>query len=219
MGKIKEMPLFPLGTVLFPGMVLPLHIFEPRYKQMINECIRDNEPFGVVLIKEGTEVGERATPYTIGTSAYVTHCHKLEDGRMNIQSVGYQRFKVHDLHNNKPYIVGLVENLPITESNSDTIAKLAAQFRPKFQSYLDSLIDAANIELEVEEMPDESLALAIFAAITMPIPSEEKQVLLSKDTVEDILRAELKLLSRETLLLGQMLEERNTNDDNPFSLN
>lgn len=219
MGKIREMPLFPLGTVLFPGMVLPLHIFEPRYKQMIGECIRDNEPFGVVLIKEGNEVGKAASPYTIGTSAYVTHCHKFEDGRMNIQTVGYQRFKVHDLHNNKPYIVGLVEDMPLGEADPDTLNELVSQFRPKFQTYLDSLIDAANVQVEVEEMPDDPLALAIFAAITMPIPSEEKQGLLATDNLEDMLKAELKLLSRETLLLGQMLEERQSNDDNPFSLN
>lgn len=219
MGKIREMPLFPLGTVLFPGMVLPLHIFEPRYKQMIGECIRDNEPFGVVLIRDGAEVGDSATPYTIGTSAFVTHCHKFEDGRMNIQSVGYQRFKVHDLHNNKPYIVGLVEDLPITEANPDQVGELISQFRPRFQDYLDRLIDAANVEVEVEQMPDDALALAIFAAITMPIPTEEKQGLLSAANLEEILQAELRLLSRESLLLGQMLEERNTNSDNPFSLN
>src|SRR5687767_6893854 len=118
MAELREMPLFPLNTVLFPGMVLPLHIFEPRYKIMIAECVKENKPFGVILIKEGAEVGGSATTYTFGTSAYVTQVEKLQDERMNIQTVGYQRFKLHDLKEGRPYQVGLVEDVPIPGEES-----------------------------------------------------------------------------------------------------
>src|SRR6185369_3018170 len=113
MAEIREMPLFPLNTVLFPGMVLPLHIFEPRYKVMISECVRDNKPFGVILIKEGVEVGGPALTYEFGTSAYITQIEQLGNEQMNIQTVGYQRFKLHGLREGRPFQVGLVEDLPI----------------------------------------------------------------------------------------------------------
>jgi Lon protease-like protein len=89
MSTLHEIPLFPLNTVLFPGMPLPLHIFEDRYKGMINQSIQEATPFGVVLIREGAEVGDTAIPYDVGTSAFVTQVERLPDGRMNINTVGY----------------------------------------------------------------------------------------------------------------------------------
>ena len=70
---LVQLPLFPLNLVLFPGMDLPLHIFEERYKSMIGDCLNQNLPFGVVLIKEGLEVGTPAEPERIGTSARILH--------------------------------------------------------------------------------------------------------------------------------------------------
>src|SRR5690349_3058369 len=113
MGSLRELPLFPLNTVLFPGMNQPLHIFEPRYRLMITECVEHNRPFGSVLIKKGAEVGATAVPYEVGTSAYVTQIEKSLDGRMNIQTVGYQRFKIHALQRHRPYMVGLIEDNPL----------------------------------------------------------------------------------------------------------
>jgi len=219
MGKIKEMPLFPLGTVLFPGMVLPLHIFEPRYTGMIGECIDSNQPFGVVLIKDGFEVGEGAQPYLVGTSAYVTHVEKLADGRMNIQSVGYQRFRVHDLHNNKPYLSGIVEDLPIGKVDDPEVQLLSTQFMPVFRTYLETLLSSTDLELEVQEYPDDPLALAIFAAVTMAIPADDKQALLATENLDDILRLEIQLIKRESVLLEQMLQDRRRDPNLPFSMN
>ena len=68
-NEIRDLPLFPLGTVLFPGMQLPLQLFEPRYLQMFQDIARQDSRFGVVLIKEGVEVGEPAVPFDIGTIA------------------------------------------------------------------------------------------------------------------------------------------------------
>src|SRR5512147_2655499 len=93
--SMYELPLFPLNTVLFPGMPISLHIFEPRYKLMIEQCIQIAQPFGVVLIREGVEaLGPSAEPHQIGCSAQITQVERLEDGRMNIVAVGVERFQI-----------------------------------------------------------------------------------------------------------------------------
>src|SRR5438445_505939 len=83
--------LFPLQVVLFPGMVLPLRVFEERYKQMIGRCLETNEGFGVVLIREGQEVGEPATPFDVGTLAEIASVERLPGGMMNLVTVGTRR--------------------------------------------------------------------------------------------------------------------------------
>ena len=104
-----ELPLFPLNTVLFPGMPINLHIFEPRYKLMIEQCIQNDEPFGVVLIHKGTEAsGPLAEPHPIGCTAQITQVERLDDGRMNILAVGGERFQIRSLNLFEPYLVGTV---------------------------------------------------------------------------------------------------------------
>src|SRR5206468_11650777 len=88
---VMILPLFPLHTVLFPGMALPLHIFEARYRLMINECLSASTPFGIVLIDAGHEVGEPAVPHTIATTAHIAGAARLPDGRLNMEVVGQQR--------------------------------------------------------------------------------------------------------------------------------
>ena len=84
-----KLALFPLHTVLFPGMALPLHIFEPRYRQLVDHCLETNSAFGVVLIQSGREVGGPAIPHTIGTTARITAAERLPDGGLNIEAVGH----------------------------------------------------------------------------------------------------------------------------------
>src|SRR5438046_1437349 len=91
------LPLFPLNTVLFPGMPLRLHIFEERYRLMIGECVERKQPFGVVLIKAGREVGEPAEPRGVGTTALIAAMSRMDDGRMNLVAVGQERFRIDEL--------------------------------------------------------------------------------------------------------------------------
>ncbi len=106
--KSIEIPLFPLNIVLFPGMVLPLHIFEPRYRQMIADCQRQELEFGVVLVQaESTFMREE--PHAIGTMAEIRDLDRLEDGRLNIIAMGTHRFRILSQHRKKPYLSGLVE--------------------------------------------------------------------------------------------------------------
>jgi uncharacterized protein len=109
-----ELRLFPLRTVLFPGMKLPLQVFEPRYRQLVTECIEYSEPFGVALIREGVEVGGPAVPYTIGTTANIESITPLADGRLQLATVGGRRFRIITLHTDRPYLWANVE-YPVDE--------------------------------------------------------------------------------------------------------
>lgn len=103
MSNAVKLPLFPLGVVLFPGMPLPLHIFEERYKLMIGECLKHHEPFGVVYY-----TGENF--YKIGCSAEIRRVMEtFDDGRMNIFTEGIRRFSISRIVSDKPYLTGLVE--------------------------------------------------------------------------------------------------------------
>ena len=110
-NKYQELRLFPLNLVLFPGMALPLRIFEERYKLMIGECIDNHLPFGVVLIKEGQEVGGAAIPYPIGTTADITKVERMDGGGYYIESKGATRFRIQDLSQETPFLIGSVEFL------------------------------------------------------------------------------------------------------------
>ena len=101
---LVELPLFPLNLVLFPGMRLPLHIFEERYKTMIGECIDSNSPFGVLLIKEGAEAGGTAEPFRVGTTARITQNTQLDGGRLNILTIGEKRFQLIEIIKTTPFI-------------------------------------------------------------------------------------------------------------------
>lgn len=90
----RDLPLFPLGTVLYPGGQLPLRIFEPRYLDMVRECARTGSAFGVSLILEGNEAGAPATPAAVGTLARIIDFHNREDGLLGILVEGAQRFRV-----------------------------------------------------------------------------------------------------------------------------
>lgn len=223
MADIREMPLFPLNTVLFPGMVLPLHIFEPRYKTMISECVRENKPFGVILIKEGPEVGGTATTYEFGTSAYVTQVEQLKDDRMNIQTVGYQRFKLHSLQGGRPFQVGLVEDIPIPGEESIQLSRAVDILAPMLSSYLESLKKMGALSLAFDEIPRDGRALAYLTAIMLPIRTEEKQHLLESDDLMTMLNRQIQLLQREMMFLKRLLvvdqsSERST-DQSAFSKN
>lgn len=92
--KLLDLPLFPLGTVLFPGGFLPLRIFEPRYLEMVAACMQQQAPFGVVLIRDGKEVGVSAEPHEVGTLAAIVDFDKGKDGLLLIACIGGERFRI-----------------------------------------------------------------------------------------------------------------------------
>src|SRR5258707_15628572 len=103
------LPLFPLTTVLFPEMLLPLHIFEPRYRLLVRRCMDEDRPFGVVLMRSGQDVGGLAEPHGIGTEARIMAYSPLSDGRSYIVVRGGRRFAIEQsIPDTEPYLVGRV---------------------------------------------------------------------------------------------------------------
>src|SRR2546428_11786335 len=104
-------------------MALPLHIFEPRYRQMIAECLEEGHSFGVVAIREGSEIGP-ATPYDVGTLAKIVRIDRLDDGRMNLLVMGASRFAIVRTADDRPYLRGEIRIIPETGDDLDATARL-----------------------------------------------------------------------------------------------
>src|SRR5919106_2847003 len=108
-GVAELLPLFPLNSVLFPEMLLPLHIFEPRYRLLVRRSMDQDRPFGLVLIRSGQDVGPPAEPYAVGTEARIMAFSPLSDGRSYIVVRGGRRFAVEQaVPDAEPYLVGHV---------------------------------------------------------------------------------------------------------------
>jgi Lon protease-like protein len=214
-----RLPLFPLNTVFFPGMLLPLHIFEARYREMINYCLDGRHPFGIVLIKSGAEVGAPAVPHPIGTYGTVSRVERLPDGRMNIEVIGQERFRLKSLHHDHTYLTGTVEDFPLQGCETVT-ANLARQaLMPLLQRYLNLLSAAAKTEFDSQQLPHDPASIAYLAAIIAQIPLEEKQQLLTLDDATWLLEKECDIYRREVSLLRVMLTDRFTHENPNFSPN
>jgi uncharacterized protein len=196
-----DLPLFPLSTVLFPGMVLTLHIFEERYKLMIEHCLQERRPFGVLLTREGSEVGEAAVPYEVGTTSVIAGVSRLADGRMNLVTVGGERFRLLTLRTDLPYLVGDAKPWPLTGGQNREARAQTEAVRALFRKYLELLVQAQGHEISVGEMPAEPRLLALLVAIAMDLPMQQKQELLGQPTVGRLLSAERAILRREQAML------------------
>lgn len=201
-----QLPIFPLRLVLFPGMMLPLHIFEPRYREMIHHCLETQSPFGVVLIKEGQETGEAARPYEVGTAARITKVEKLPDGRMNIMSVGTRRFRIEALDHSQAYLQATVSHYPVVNGNTTQALVMAQRVRPKVLNYVELLTKAAGTKLKLDQLPDDPTTLAMLIAIAMQVTVEEKQKILALSGVPEMLDWENFFLARELQLLQYTLD-------------
>jgi Lon protease-like protein len=218
---LKDVPLFPLDTVLFPQMILPLHIFEPRYRLMIGECLKHNTPFGVILLQEGPSVIETETPdapgepvpYKVGTLAKITEVVKLEDGRMLITAIGTERFRLLSYHQQKPYMMGDIEIWPDEEAldTPSVMDTLVYQVRTAFEAYLKVLMDLAGKQIEGLEIPPDPTILSYLGPNWLQIGSTDKQRLLEISLVGERLREENIILQRETEFL-RLIKERAENE-------
>ncbi len=189
-----ELPLFPLNAVLFPGAVLPLHIFEERYKQMISRCLEERAPFGVLLIRKGNEVGEPAEPFDVGTVAHMVRVQHLQEGRMNILCRGGERFRVVKMVRQDPYLVGEVERLPsVAEADTET-AELADTAAALFAEYYRLYLALSNQWARTLEMPGEPGALADFIGSRLAVSLWTKQRLLEELSVRKRLESEIDVM-------------------------
>lgn len=205
--EIMEIPLFPLkNVVLFPGMVLPLHIFEMRYREMINRCIDERLPFGVVLIKEGQEVGAAAVPHAMGTLAKIVRVERLEDGCLNITTIGTERFQIQTVAQQHRYLTATVRTIPTINGSTKVAIELAQKMRPRLYQYVEWLSKANNADLKLDRLPEEPMTLAFLVAIALQVSPTQKQALLEQPGVPEMLVNELNLLAHENMMLRYMVE-------------
>ena len=200
-----EIPLFPLHTVLFPGMPLELHIFEPRYRMMIERCLQNDQPFGVVLIRKGLEAGgPLAETHEVGCSARIAKSDPLGDGRYNLVAVGDERFRIHSLDRSQPYLVGQVEILTLDQPFGIDVSRGARQLRSLIRRYIQILskhASAADTLIDIP-LPEDALPLMYLASALLHIPNSEKQTLLEAESGADLARHLLRLFQRENALLA-----------------
>lgn len=192
-----ELPLFPLHLVLFPGRPLPLHVFEPRYRTLVDDCMRDDQRFGVVAIKAGQAEGGCAEIFEVGTVAHIESVTPLSDGRSDIITRGTQRFRVDGFVPGTPYLKGRVQLLEEQSAEPDDHAH-AAQLRELLVPYLACL--GAPDEL-LSRLPSEPNELAYLAAAALQTEVPEQQQLLELDSTSTRLQATLQMLRREACLM------------------
>ena len=208
---LTELPLFPLNLVLFPGMRLPLHIFEERYKAMIGDCIERETPFGVVLIREGPEVGGPAEPFRVGTTARITQVQRLEEGRLNLLARGEKRFDLVEIVQEEPHLVGLVAFREETLGDPDTqVVGEVGQEYGVFLQHIATLAGAWNAPVEV---PEDPLTLSFDAVSTLTgsieLPQGMRQDLLELETAGERLDRLLPLLKRANELISEQVDQNN----------
>ncbi len=209
--------LFPLNLVLFPGATVPLHIFEPRYRQMINRCIQLKQPFGVVLISEGeAEGGPVAEPHETGTTAIIQNVLTFPDGRLLIAAVGDRRFRIRRIVQREPYMVASVEYL--TEDMTSDAASTVEEIKVLYNRHRDALTHATGVAQQMDELPDDPIALSYHLSSQFHILDDSKQQLLEAD-LDDRLAAIADALDRELRLLPQPPLAPQPASTGPWTLN
>jgi Lon protease-like protein len=189
-----ELPLFPLNTVLFPGALLPLHVFEDRYKVMVAQCLEERRPFGVLLIRKGFEVGETAEPFDVGTTAHIARVDELEEGKMNLVCLGGKRFRTVRLVSEDPYLTGEVEFLSSTSADDPKAKELSDDAGSLFAEYVRLYLAMSNQWARSLEMPGEPDGLADFIGARLGVAPQVKQRLLEELSARTRLALEVQIL-------------------------
>jgi Lon protease-like protein len=199
----ERLPIFPLGAVLFPGLVLPLHVFEERYRVLMRDLLDGEEPhrFGVVSIELGHEVGPGAARRlaAVGCTAEVRDVQAHEDGRYDIVTTGGTRFRVEDVDDSRAYLQADVTMLP--EEDGPGAETAVAPVSALFRGYCERLVAHGAEVTDLAELPAEPLPLSYLVAASLVLDRVDKQRLLQAENAAARLRLEYDLLRRENLLL------------------
>lgn len=206
----RPMPLFPLNMVLLPGVVLPLHVFEDRYRRLVRDLLAGttDEPaaFGVVALRHGRETDStsRSALYDVGCVARVRRVTELADGRFHLVTTGAERFRILALGPPEPYLVADVELFGAGDGDPAAVDDLDDALVPAvlhaFERYL-HLVSADPSHEVVGAIPDDAEQLSYLVAATMALSLPDRQRLLELPGTSDRLRAELVLLDREHSLI------------------
>lgn len=193
----KQLPLFPLNTVLFPHVRMPLHIFEARYRDMLRDCLSADRRFGIVLIKSGQEVGSTATPYDVGTVANIKEVGTPRRRALPIIVEGEQRFRITSIDRVRTYMMADVELLADgrDEKTSDEITIAA---HDASRHYISAAMASQGLYRAKLEIPREPHRLADYmGGIATNAPERGRQRVLEAASLTDRLQAAIALLEEE----------------------
>ena len=188
-------------------MELPLHIFEERYKDMIGECLEQDVPFGVVLIKEGLEVGAPADPERIGTSTRILRSEILDQGRMNIVTKGERRFEIEEIIQRVPYVVGRVRFL--VELEGEGCAELIPQINDEYVNLVKNLTALTGGYTSRVEIPEDPIELSYAIAGNLNLEPHLRQSLLVTETAATRLFDLVPLLKQGNETLREQITKQN----------
>ena len=220
----ETLPLFPLGTVLYPGLLLPLHIFEDRYRELVRDLLDGPGPrrFGVIAIRKGRETGVDGVSalYEIGCTATLRRVARHEDGRFDLVTVGTERFRLTGLDESRAYLQGQVDLLTEGSGDEEEAGLTAQAVRGAFRGYLETLAQGDTAQVSLPDLPDDPVLLSYLVAASMILDLPVRQSLLAEPDALHRLAAERALLARETTMLRSLTatpapEFRNT----PYSPN
>jgi uncharacterized protein len=200
-----QIPLFPLHTVLFPHTPISLHIFEPRYREMIAFCLAAQKPFGVVLIRRGQEVGAQAEPYRIGCTARISQVDHLPGGELDLTALGDERFEILSLDGrSQPYLTAQVRDLPLEPPQSLDVLRGMREMSAWMDEYIRwmAVVSRGELDLREMELPEDALLRLHIAAALLQIPAVEKQPLLEAYSAAELMHRVQRLYRRECALLG-----------------
>ena len=200
-----EIPLFPLpNLVLFPGIVVPLHIFEDRYKSMINTCIERNEAFGLLLLRDGAEEESDETIHRVGVTARIVEVERLDDGWMNILCEGESRFRVYRFTQQTPFWKGTVDLFEDAEIRSG-IEALYEQAAGLYRKVADLGRQIRGSEPGELVLPESPVDLSYMVSYVLDIAYEEKQKLLEMTSTSERLEVLVSHLEDSIRKLEQQL--------------
>jgi len=188
-------------------MDLPLHIFEERYKDMIGECLSQDSPFGVVLIKEGLEVGEAAEPERIGTSTRILRSELLDQGRMNIMTKGERRFEIEEIVQRVPHVVGRVRFL--VELEGEGCSELVPQINDEYVALVRNLTALTGGYTSRVEIPEDPVELSYAIAANLELERHLRQSLLVTETAATRLGDLIPLLRQGNEVLRERVAKQN----------
>lgn len=201
----EVLPLFPLNVALVPGLVLPLHIFEPRYREMVQALLAKpdeaDREFGIIAVREGRSFDREGADalYPVGTSALVRTAEPLDDGRYDIVTTGSRRFRVVSVDRSSPLAVALVDFLDeITGPGDEIVAHRVARL---FDGYRRLLAGQPTPDATLDDLPDDPAVLGYLVTAAMVLPMSERQDLLAMPDTQGRLSKAASLLVRENGIL------------------
>jgi Lon protease-like protein len=196
-------------------MPIHLHVFEKRYRMMIQHCLQKDMTFGVVLLRKGHETDTDQQTYTVGCTAKIVDIEALKDGRFYLTALGESRFRIQSIDHSTPYMTGNIEEIYTDYKQSHLLLPETNILRRHIRTYLDLLSDTDGYHYELKELtnkslhlPEEPIFLIHLAASLLQLPSNEKQNLLAINNLFE-LNSKIQRIYRREISIMKSLNQMN----------